>query len=110
MMAFRTGSWGAGRSYLPPPVYAAVQELDEPTDEQLRALFDSMDLDGAPNIMNSVLKVMNSALKVMNSALKIMNSALKIMNSALKITNSVLKMMDSVSKVMNSALKIMNSV
>jgi hypothetical protein len=31
-------------------VYAAVHELDEPTEEQLRALFDSMDLDGGGEV------------------------------------------------------------
>ena len=39
-----------GRSYLPPPIYSSVAELDEPSVEELEALFAGMDHDGSGEI------------------------------------------------------------
>ena len=45
-----------GRSYLPPPVYPAVHELDEPTEAQLRELFESIDTDGSGEVNEEEVK------------------------------------------------------
>ena len=39
-----------GRSYLPAPHYPAIVELDEPSEEQLRALFEAMDEDNSGTV------------------------------------------------------------
>jgi Ca2+-binding EF-hand superfamily protein len=45
-----------GRSYLPPPVYQAVVELDEPTEEELKTLFAAMDEDGSGAVNEQEVK------------------------------------------------------
>ena len=45
-----------GRSYLPPQQYTSLKELEEPTDEQLRALFDEMDDDNSGEVNEAEVK------------------------------------------------------
>ena len=45
-----------GRSYLPKPVYKSVQELEHPTPEELRVLFDTMDEDASGDVGEAEVK------------------------------------------------------
>ena len=45
-----------GYTYLPRPVYQAVEELDEPTEEELKVMFAAMDEDGSGEVNEQEVK------------------------------------------------------
>ena len=45
-----------GYTYLPRPVYQAVEELDEPTEEEVKVMFAAMDEDGSGEVNEQEVK------------------------------------------------------